>query len=384
MALPPDSIWHPAPPHVVTIPSTGDLAGTTTLGDLLENVLEHNPVTASPHANLIGGSESQVLSLAAGADFVPFETVLADLAQLNHLLATPFTFGPPQARADFAIAKATTLTVPEPGLADHAGDTVQLLAGTAHGGLTLGSADNAFLPSGSFTYTPDATFTGSDGFTVGHSGGAPQSVRLSVTPAVKAAPVANNDLYEKAADPAHATLQVDRAHGVLANDSDPFGRALSAHLVAQPEHGKVVLAADGSFSYTPDGSDVQIDHFTYSDDNGVSRGPAQTAWIATPATTGAPLVHAAADAYTFQAGQPSAVRAADGVLANDSGGGKLAAFLHTLPQHGTVSLAPDGGFEYIPSNNFTGTDHFSYAAADGHGLPALADVTVTVSHDLLF
>ena len=55
--------------------------------------------------------------------------------------------------------------------------------------------------------------------------------------------------------------------GVLTNDSDVDGDALSAVLVAGPAHGTVTLADDGSFTYTPDpGSDPGAppsDAFTY-------------------------------------------------------------------------------------------------------------------------
>lgn len=65
-------------------------------------------------------------------------------------------------------------------------------------------------------------------------------------------PVAAGDAYAVNED---AVLAVDRAHGLLANDSDPDGDALAvagAGLVdAAGIGGTVALAADGSFTYTP-------------------------------------------------------------------------------------------------------------------------------------
>lgn len=377
-------VWQPDKPSLGKIPGGTGVQGSTLLGDMLENVLEHNPVTAQPHGNLIGQAEAQVLTFAAGADFVHFDTILADIGRLNAILSTGYTFGP-EPPPTYGIAKATVLTVSSPALADGGGDVPQVVTGPGHGGVTLGSAGNAFLAPGSFTYTPDAAFTGDDGFTVRHADGSLEAVRVAVTAPVHNAPVANDDLFQKTFDPASRSLQVDAAHGVLANDTDPFGKPLAAHLVDKPAHGTLSLAADGSFLYTAAAAGPLVDHFTYDDDNGSARSPLQTAWIIVAAPSGSPQVHAAGDAYTVLAGQPTSIRAGEGLLANDGGGsGHLAAFLRGLPQHGTVGVGADGSLEYIPTSGFVGQDHFSYLAADGHGLPVVADVSVTVTHDTLF
>jgi hypothetical protein len=63
--------------------------------------------------------------------------------------------------------------------------------------------------------------------------------------------------------------------GVLANDTDADGDALTAVLVTSPAHGAVVLAADGGFNYTPVAGYSGADSFTYKandgkDDSGVA------------------------------------------------------------------------------------------------------------------
>ncbi|MBK9576197.1 MAG: cadherin-like domain-containing protein [Fibrobacterota bacterium] len=59
------------------------------------------------------------------------------------------------------------------------------------------------------------------------------------------------------------TLSV-AAPGVLANDVDPTpGQTLAATLVTDASHGKVTLSANGSFSYTPQGTWTGTDQFTY-------------------------------------------------------------------------------------------------------------------------
>ena len=53
------------------------------------------------------------------------------------------------------------------------------------------------------------------------------------------------------------------APGILANDSDPEGHALSINLLTQPAHGHLSVALDGGFSYIPDAGFSGSDGFTY-------------------------------------------------------------------------------------------------------------------------
>ena len=69
---------------------------------------------------------------------------------------------------------------------------------------------------------------------------------------------------------------------------------------------------------------------------------------------------------------------ADGVLGNDSGTGLTLQSAGT-PAHGTVTTAADGSFTYTPVAGFSGTDQFTYTAADGSGRTSSSTVTVTVS-----
>src|SRR5207248_3931357 len=82
--------------------------------------------------------------------------------------------------------------------------------------------------------------------------------------AVNDAPVAANDAYSTNEDTA---LNVAAA-GVLANDSDVDGDALTAILVSSPAHGSVALNADGSFTYTPTANYNGGDSFTYKANDG--------------------------------------------------------------------------------------------------------------------
>ncbi|HYC49362.1 MAG TPA: cadherin-like domain-containing protein [Burkholderiales bacterium] len=148
--------------------------------------------------------------------------------------------------------------------------SASLVSGPAHGTLVL-NAD------GSFTYTPDANFNGSDSFTYRASDGSIQSnvatVDLSIA-SVNDAPVAVADGFGTAED-------TPLTGNVLANDSDPNDtppNALMALLVDDVQHGTLTLDSDGSFSYTPDPDYHGGDSFTYRvlDDGGTSNGGSDT------------------------------------------------------------------------------------------------------------
>jgi VCBS repeat-containing protein len=76
---------------------------------------------------------------------------------------------------------------------------------------------------------------------------------------INSAPVANDDSY---AVNYGETLDV-ATPGVLANDSDVDGNALSAAVVDEPTNGTLNLNADGSFTYEITNSSAVGDSFTY-------------------------------------------------------------------------------------------------------------------------
>ncbi|MCS7217360.1 MAG: cadherin-like domain-containing protein, partial [Candidatus Bipolaricaulota bacterium] len=152
------------------------------------------------------------------------------------------------------------------------------------------------------------------------------------------------------------------APGVLANDSDPDGDALTAHLVSGPAQGSVMLNSNGSFTYTPPANWTGTTTFTYrakDTSNAYSNTATVTITVKEP-------VAAADDHYEVRAGSTLVVEA-PGVLANDRDptGGTLTA--HWVPgsgpHYGTLDyFSPTGAFRYRPNADFAGSDSFRYVA----------------------
>jgi VCBS repeat-containing protein len=150
----------------------------------------------------------------------------------------------------------------------------------AHGTVTLADA-------GTFTYTPQSSFRGTDSFTYRATDGTASSSQVTVTISVGNTPPA-------AADDAYGATSGSTLAGatVLANDSDPNGDSLTAVLASGPAHGTLSLASNGTFAYTPDAAFTGRDAFTYKASDGTDASAAATAVIdvsaAPPPTPPAP------------------------------------------------------------------------------------------------
>ncbi len=277
----------------------------------------------------------------------------------------------------YSTSEDTTVFIAAPGVLTNDSDpdgralTAVLVRGPLHGELT------SFSANGSFRYKPALNFNGADNFVYHVVAGGVQSIDTTVSIAVAAvndAPTANDDIY---VNNQFSTLNV-AAPGVLANDTDVDGDALTAVLVAKPVHGKLTLQADGSFTYTSNASFDGADSFTYKASDGPKKSSTTTVYIT--GDTANPGFVARPDSYTTSAGTTLVV-AAPGVLVNDTdtGGEALTALLVTPPPHGTLTLNGDGSFTYIPAAGFTGVDTFIYRVMCEDGdftTPTLASIAV--------
>ncbi len=141
---------------------------------------------------------------------------------------------------------------------------IQVVSPT-HGSLLL-NAD------GSFSYKPVIGFLGLDHFQykandgLNDSNTAVVTLTIAALPPPNQAPVASNDNYTTTQD---APLTIDKAHGLLANDSDPDGNALTIGSISGVNPGsKFALNLDGSFTYTPAVGLVGAETFSYQASDG--------------------------------------------------------------------------------------------------------------------
>jgi hypothetical protein len=191
--------------------------------------------------------------------------VAGNLATVT-IAVTPVNDIPLTSNDAYVVMENSVLLVDAPGILANDNDlngdslTAVLVSTTANGVLQFNS-------DGSFSYTPNGDFTGTDTFTYLASDGVNHSnlamVILTVSPA-NDIPVAHNDTYETMAGIALSAA----APGVLANDTDVDNNPLMAMLVTEPLFGTVTLNADGSFVYLPLLGFTGTDSFTYKATDG--------------------------------------------------------------------------------------------------------------------
>src|SRR5262245_24416556 len=199
-------------------------------------------------------------------------------------------------------------------------------------------------------------------------------------PRAFAQPVARNDTYTTAQDTA---ITITGADGVLRNDSAVAGGALDAILVTNAANGLLLFGADGGFFYLPGTGFSGNDRFTYrAREGGVTPGNDATVMISVlPAGGGNVPPVAVAESYTANEDQTLNVNAMNGVLANDkdANGNPLTAVLVGGVASGTLTLHPNGSFDYTPAAQFSGAVTFTYQADDGVARSNTATVTITVN-----
>ncbi|MFB3903559.1 MAG: Ig-like domain-containing protein [Acidobacteriota bacterium] len=268
-----------------------------------------------------------------------------------------------------AVADSTTTSEDTvlPGTSVLANDTytgtgtlsASLVSTTSNGSLAL-------LSDGTFTYTPNGNFNGTDSFTYFATDGTLSSnattVTISVTPTPDA-PVAVDD-------PVTVTAGTSTTFSVLANDTDADGDALTVASFTYAGTGTLVKNPDETFTYTP-AAGTTTDSFTYQ-----AQDPALT--LSNPAT----VTITVTAPPTPQNQPPVAVddiaqtKANTGVVIlvvgndTDSDGTVVASTVAiTLnPTHGgTVVNNGDGTVTYTPKKNFRGTDVFKYTVQDNQG-----------------
>ena len=213
-----------------------------------------------------------------------------------------------------------------------------------------------FNTDGTYTYTPDANFNGSDSFTYTVTDAASgesstQTVNITVNPVT--------DL--SAADDTATTDEDTAVNGTVAgNDSTTSGGTLTYAVATGVSNGTLVFNTDGTYTYTPDANFNGSDSFTYTVTDAASGETAtQTVNI---------TIDPVAD---LNAGDDSASTAEDvalngSVAGNDSttSGGTLTYTMATDVSDGTLVFNSDGTYTYTPDENFSGNDSFTYTVTD--------------------
>lgn len=139
-------------------------------------------------------------------------------------------------------------------------------------------------PDGTYTYTPNAGYSGSDNFTVvisdGKGGTVTVPVDITVTPVVPAnnPPTGTGDTK---------TTAQDKPVDGNVTGTDPDGDALTFTKGTDPAHGSVVVNPGGTYTYTPAEGYTGADNFTVVISDGKGGSATVTVNITVTATSSA-------------------------------------------------------------------------------------------------
>ncbi|WP_185155617.1 Ig-like domain-containing protein [Rudanella paleaurantiibacter] len=267
--------------------------------------------------------------------------------------------------------------------------TSPLVSGTA----TPGSVINLTGPTGATLCTTTATAGGSWSCVVNLAPGSTTITAVACTSAGCATATTSLTAVSLAKQPvampdiANTTSGIPVSGNVMTNDSDPQGSLLTASLLRQPIAGTVLMAPNGTYTYTPPTGFTGTVSFCYSVSN--TAGLSSTACVSVNVSpvpsairNNAPI--ASNDNTQTIAGMPVTIN----VVANDTDPdiastleGQLGVpVIVTQPVVGTATVV-NGEVVYTPPVNFTGTANFTYSICD-KGSPVLC-TTATVNVNVL-
>ncbi len=292
---------------------------------------------------------------------------------------TPSNDAPIGANGEATISEDNVLERHLPLATDVDGDALYYSVGSQPGhGTLLINAD------GSFVYTPEANFSGSDLFSYTVSDGVNSmtyTMQVTVT-AVNDAPVAGNDF-------ANVVEDTPTVIDLLGNDSDVDGDSLSIASINGTDltpgvaqtisvaNGTVSISASGEVTFTPNAGyngNVSFDYQVSDGQGGLATGTASL--LVTPVND-APVGNdgtVTTDEDTAVSGQLP--------VASDGDGDVLNYGLDSQSQHGSVVINADGSYVYTPDADYNGADSFTYTVSDGvNTLTYTMVVTVVADND---
>jgi hypothetical protein len=323
--------------------------------------------TYTPNADF-NGSDSFTILISDGNGGTAEQVISVTVTPVNDAPTAPAAGS--VSTAEDAASAATAI-----GASDVDGDTlsyaVKAGAGAANGIVAFNQA------AGTYTYTPNANFNGSDSFTIvisdGNGGSTEQVVSVTVTPVDDAPTAPAAGLVSTAEDSASV------ATAVGATDLDGDTLTYSVKPGAGAANGSVSFdQANGTYTYTPNADFNGTDSFTILVSDGNGGTAEQVISVAVTPVNDAPTAPAAGSVSTAE----DAASAATAIGASDVDGDTLtyAVKAGAGAANGTVAFNQAAGtYTYTPNANFNGSDSFTIVISDGNGGSTEQVVSVTVT-----
>lgn len=214
-------------------------------------------------------------------------------------------------------------------------------------------------PAGAVQFSPPVNWNGT--FTIPYVACDPIGACVSAVLTVVVVPV--NDA-PVAVGEALATTEDDPLSSTVAgNDSDPDGDILAYTLLTTPQHGTIVMQANGAFTYIPEVNYFGTDQCIYQACD--ASGACATAVLSLVVIFVNDLPIANDDVHYLLVNELTTGSVAINDIELDPE--PLTYTIILAASNGQFSLQPNGSFTYIPNDGFLGTDVVVYLACDPCG-----------------
>jgi hypothetical protein len=233
-------------------------------------------------------------------------------------------------------------------------------------------------PDGTYTYTPNPGFVGSDSMTYQVCSPAPTVFCSFTTLTIVVSPLYTNLVNTVIAQNDHATTPINTPVEmcVKCNDSDPNGNTIGQPtIISNPSNGTVVVNPNGTVTYTPNTGYTGTDVYTYficDNGNPVACDTANAYVDIVASNVSVNQTYTNDDAYVTPINTPKSGNV--GLNDTDPQNDAVTFTQVSNPSHGTVVFNNDGTFTYTPNQGYTGTDQYVYSKCD-NGTPVACDTS---------
>ena len=221
------------------------------------------------------------------------------------------------------------------------------------------------------TYTPSLNYNGNDSFTFEVSDGILTSnvstINIVVNP-VNDVPTANN---QSGANNQTVTTPEDTQVNIILTGSDVDNDPLTFTIVAQPSHGTLSGSAP-NITYTPAANYNGSDSFTFKVNDGQVDSNIATISILVTPVNDSPI------ANDLSASVAENAQTNLTLTASDVDGDALSYITVSSPIHGALSGAAPN-LTYTPTQNYNGSDSFTFKVNDGTVDSNIATVSITIT-----
>jgi len=208
-----------------------------------------------------------------------------------------------------------------------------------------------------------------------------RSVSISVT-SINAAPMITSGATATVAENVSTSTEVYKAS---ATDDGESGSAVAYSLgggaddgrfTIDPTTGAVFFKASPDYEAPTDAGANNVYDIVVQASDGLSTAARS---VSITVSNVVEATNAVDDAYVLLRGSTLTAGPDATLLLNDDVGGPVPTAVTAGPGHGTLQLATDGSFFYVPDAGFSGIDRFEYGIVDGAGIGHVAEALIYVT-----